>query len=292
MSKRKSIVRQAQEALTKQAAFGHSKHNERKENGGKIPAGRIYSKSTMTNYIQSATYFAKWARDQHGCKTIEDAERYAGDFLQERIDAGKSSWTVARDASALGKMYGRESSSFVTSGDGGHTVKIPTRYRSTVTQHRNQETVDGHFSESRNADLVALARSCGLRRREIASLKPEDVSAKNGKVMVYTIGKNGKERTVEALDDTPLRLAREAIAEGRSSIVEHFPKRTPFHVYRREYAQELYARIARPVETLDRSEQYRCRGDLQGYVFDKAAMAVVSGNLGHARLEVVTHYLV
>ncbi len=285
LAKRKSIVRQAQEALTAQAAYGCSKKEERTANGGEIPAGRIYSYSTMTNYIQASTHFVNWAKAEHGCRTLDDARGHVGEYLQQRIDDGKSAWTVAKDACALGKMYGCRSTDF--------GVDLPTRHRNDISQHRDPATYEGHFSETRNSELVELARACGLRRHEIAALRPEDVWEQDGKVMVHVAkGKGGRERTVEALNDAPLRIAERALAAGRENVIEHIPKYAPIHEYRREYAQGLYERIARPVEDLARTEQYRCRGELSGYVFDRDAMKTVSGNLGHGRLDVVTHYLV
>ncbi len=284
IAKRKSIVRLAQEALTAQAAYGHSKKDERNLNGGEIPAGRIYSYSTMSNYIQASTHFVNWAKTKYGCRTLDDARYHVSEYLRMRINDGKSAWTVAKDACALGKMYGCRSTDF--------GVDLPTRHRNDISQHRDPTTYDGHFSESRNADLVDLARACGLRRHEIAALRPEDVWEEDGKILVHVAkGKGGKERTVEALNDAPLRLAEHALAVGRDKVIEHIPKYAPIHAYRREYAHNIYERYMRPIEQLPKAEQYRCRGDLAGYVFDKVAMKIVTGNLGHNRLDVVTHYI-
>ena len=53
----------------------------------------------------------------------------------------------------------------------------------------------------------------------------------------------------------------------------------------------MYAQLARDPATLPSSEVYRCRRDMAGTVFDKAAMGAVSVALGHNRLSVMTSYL-
>ena len=95
------------------------------------------------------------------------------------------------------------------------------------------------------------------------------------------------------------RLAERAEAEGRRRVIAHIPNRAPIHAYRRQFAQALYDREARDVRTLARKEQYRCRGERKGVVYDKRAMALVSRQLGHGqstgpeakRIDVVTSYI-
>ena len=71
----------------------------------------------------------------------------------------------------------------------------------------------------------------------------------------------------------------------------HIPKYAPVHEWRAVYAREFYMRLARPVEEIPRQEQYICRGERAGIIYDKRAMQAVSKMLGHARLDVVTCYL-
>lgn len=272
------MVRQVQERLTAKAAFGLSKHDADMD----VRKDHVYSYSTMSNYINAASLFAQWSRDTHGCRDIDDAKQYAGEYLQHRVDNGKSAWTVARDAAAIAKLYG------CTSSDLG--CNLPTRHRADIEQHREHKWA-GHFSEERNADLVAICKATGLRRHEIAALKPSDVRREeNGTVIVHVAqGKGGRSRDVECLSDAPLRLAQAAEAAGQEHVIEHISKYAPCHEYRREYAQELYDRYAR--DELTEKDIYCCRGDLTGLQFDRQAMRIVSHNLGHNRLEVVTHYL-
>lgn len=282
--KHKSIVRQATERLRDMASWGQSKHADKAQNGGKPAVDKIYSHSTMDNYKTVAVHFAKWARERHGCRDIDQARQFTGEYLKERMDAGKSAWTVRRDAAALGKLYQCPTTEL--------GVTLPGRHRADVKQHRTGAS-KGHFSESRNKDLVDLCRSTGLRRHEVAQLRPEDVKrTPDGRVLVHVRqGKGGKERTVCALDHTAARLAEQATLAGRATVIDHIPKYAPIHEYRAQFAQTMYSQLARDVQTLPSSEKYQCRGDRKGTSYDKKAMAAVSAALGHNRLDVMTSYL-
>lgn len=280
MSKRKSIVRQATERLLSMAAFGESKHADKIANGGKPARDKIYSGKTMDNYIDVAGRFARWARENHGCRMLEEARQFVPEYLSQRIEQGKSAWTVRLEASALAKLYGCGINDF--------GVALPQRERQNVTQHRQDKWI-GHFDPDKNRDLVAFGKVTGLRRHEMAAVAPEDVWAdEEGRVIIHVIrGKGGKERFVEALDDTPLMLAREAQEEGRKRIFDRIHKYAPIHEWRAEFARETYHRHARPLEEIPLKERYICRKDKAGVVYDVKAMKRASKELGHGRADVI-----
>ncbi len=243
----------------------------------------------MRNYIDVCTRFVSWARETHACKTLDDARQYTGEYLQMRQIKGLSAYTVRRDAAGIAKMYRCKTTEL--------GAELPIRRRGDITQHR-RDTASGQFSEARNADLVALCKATGLRRHEVAQLKPEDVCRQpDGSVAVHVVqGKGGKERTITALNDAPARLAEKACAEGRAFIIDHIPNRAPIHRYRADFARADYERRARDVSTLKEGEVYRCRragthDTMVGKCFDRAAMLETSKQLGHSRLDVMTHYL-
>ena len=284
MGHKKSLVRQVFEKLQGMAAFGQSKHRDKLSNGGKAMPNKIYSHSTMKNYLDAATTFARWAREQHSCKTLEQAQLYTGDYLRYRMSGGNTCWTVSRDASALAKLYQCKSTDF--------GVKLPKRRRADVRKNRDSSNAKG-FNAKKHSDLVDLCKATGLRRHEVAALRPEDVVRDGqGRVLVYVQqGKGGKERTVVALNDRPYQIARTAQSEGRERVIERIPCRAPIHPLRHEFARELYHRLARDTALLPKAEVYCCRADRAGIHYDKAAMRVVSEALGHNRLDVVTNYL-
>jgi len=60
-------------------------------------------------------------------------------------------------------------------------------------------------------------------------------------------------------------------------------------MYRAQYAQIMYARLARPLEESPKEERYVCRGTKKGIVYDRVALQKVSKALGHNRCDVVAN---
>ncbi len=280
MGHRKSIVRQAADRLQSMAAYGQSKHVDKTVNGGKPARDKIYSVSTMHGYKSAAVQFVSWVRSEYGCRTLDEARQYTGVYLLGRQDSGLSAWTVRRDAAALAKLYQCKTTEL--------GARLPKRQRKDITQHRTGAE-KGHFSEEKNENLVKLCKSTGLRRHEVAALRPEDVyRGADGHVYVFVRqGKGGKARTVQAISEEPLKIACKARENRQGTVITHVPKYAPIHAYRREYAQNFYAQKARDVSMLPRAEIYYCRRDKKGTTYDKAAMLQVSQQLGHNRLDVV-----
>lgn len=280
MGHKKSMVWQVRNALDKLSAYGQSKNAAKHANGGKPPVDRIYSIRTMDSYKAVGERFATWAYKEHGCTTLAQAEQYTGEWLGSRMAEGKSAFTIRTDAAALGKLYQKPTTSL--------GVTLPTRHRADVTQYRGGKE-EGHFDKAAHSNLVEFCRDTGLRRHEVAALRPQDVTRlPDGRAQVHVIqGKGGKERYVTALSGRPADLAEAAAANGQSRVFSDIPKYAPIHSYRRDYANELYNRLARDVSTLPRSERYDCRGDRAGSSYDRAAMREVSAQLGHNRVSVI-----
>ena len=279
MGRRKSLVRQGMEKLLGMAAFGDSKFEDKKVNGGFPAREKIYSSVTMDNYIDYVSRFLRWAQETHSCRYLEEALPYVGEFLEQRIQT-QSAWTVRAEAAGIAKLFQ------VSMNDFG--VELPKRSRDDIEQHRGEKWL-GHFSPERNKDLVAFCLATGLRRHEVEKSSPDDVWEENGSIYVKTVGKGGKFRIVKCLNDAPLKIAQAAAAAGQDLIFEHVPKYAPIHEYRAQFAKTLYEMVARPVEEVPRNEQYICRGKKQGIVYDKNALSVVSVALGHGnqRVDVV-----
>lgn len=285
MGKKKNLAYQAKGLLTSMQSYGHSKHADKAANGGKPAMEKIYSISTMGNYIASTGRFSRWVNSAYPeCRSIDAAREYVGEYLMQRIEAGYSAWTVRADAAALGKLYRCAATDF--------GVELPSRHAADVTQHRNPSTWQGHFSEKKNADLVEFCQACGLRRHEVMTIKPDDVYFDTrGRLCVHVgRGKGGKAREAVCVSEAPHRLAEGAREHGREYLFAHVPKYAPVHAYRAEYAQKLYRNIARDIRELPEEERYRARGSHRGEVYDRAAMLEVSRNLGHNRLDIVIAY--
>lgn len=282
--KKKSLIRLCVERLLGMCAFNQSKHKDKLRNNGKPAKEKIYSGSTLTNYIAACCRFLRWVRKEYDCNDLDAARQYVGRYLHLRIRKGVSAWTVRAEAAALAKLYQCSMCDF--------GIRLPKRRCRDVTQHRGNRWA-GHYDSIKHRALELFCRACGLRRHEVEKLRPSDVyrSARGNVIIHVRQGKGGKERFVISLNDIPLELAEQVDARGDKLIFPHIPKYAPVHTWRRSYASDLYQRLARPVEEIPRQEQYICRGERAGTIYDKRAMQAVSKMLGHARLDVVTSYL-
>jgi hypothetical protein len=312
MPKNKSIIRQVQEALQQKLCIGEQRHIAKKQ--GVAPDG-IYSWSTYQNYLTKGCTFVKWAKEYHGCRTLDDARNHVDAYLQKHIDGGYSPYTQKLIACALAKLYSCSTKDF-----------IPTqvRHRANITRSRGTITDEGKivskakFSESRNQEFVDFCRVTGLRRHEIKTLKPENLryigfyvaaklsnhneSMKDDKpmkdnesmkddmlpgsyILTNIKGKGGR------LRDCPI-LSKKAVDKilntpAGQNVWPKIPSRADVHSYRADYCKTLYKLHARPVDEIPKRDRYYCRGDLKGVVYDKRAMAIASKALGHNRISVI-----
>lgn len=294
-----SMKYQVLERLNSMSAIGQSRHKA-KLNGDANQ--KIFSHGTMKIYKDVGIDFAQWAKETHGCRLLDDAKQYTGEYLQTRIDAGKAPSTIKQEAAALTKL-------FQLYGDKGERisyeqkfgVELPQRHLNEFTQHRSGgATWQGRFSEKKNQDLINLCNGTGLRRCEVMKLTIDQLVEKDGKLILHNIkGKGGRIRDVAirpefvaTVQEIFAKAAARAAAEdeGKDSrlVITNVVKRAPCHEFRRNYAQEEYARLAQPVENLEPKEQYTT---MDGITLDRDAMKEVSESLGHSREDVIMSYL-
>lgn len=272
---RKSLVRQAQERLQACLAIGTSKHRD-KQTGQ--TNGKIYSYSTYKTYLKHICYFTDWCR-QHGCRSLEECRPYVSQYMDTRRDL--SPYTLKLDVAALRKLYGEDIE-----------IVTPDRRRKDITRSRGTAVRDAHFSETRNAAIVALCRATGLRRSELAALRVWDVNLSvDGGDIVVRRGKGGKARIVPIMGtEAELELIRGLVDGATDRVCPRVPNNMDVHSYRREYATRVYTRYARA--DIPRSDRYYCRKDRRGIVYDRQAMLITSRALGHNRINVIAeHYL-
>ena len=275
---KESLVKQVSDVLESGQRFGQSKFAAKKDG---TYTGGIYSFSTFRSYQKHCIAFAKWCREQHRCNTLADCRPYVDEYLQSRSDL--SPYTIKLDAAALAKLYGCSSTDF---------VPTQPRLRADITRSRGEAVRDRHFSEAKNAPLVAFCRAVGLRRHELEALHGEDWKEEDGALYVHVrSGKGGKERFARVIGDADA-IKAQMLCAGKGKVFPHIPSAADIHGYRRAYATAYYRMIARPTETLKPSERYVCRKDKSGIVYDRKAMLEVSQSLGHNRIDVIAgHYL-
>lgn len=247
----------------------------------------IRSFKTRDEYKRECQQFATWAKIEHPGEVINTLERlrpYAEEYLTRDKPNGEkySAWTVRKRCAAIAKLYGVANKDIMEN--------LPKRLRSDIKRSRSKDGIEVRPIADQ-PDYEALGRAFGLRKGDFSRLYRESITF-DGKDLVAYIdnGKGGKERDVVALPEYADRILEilDRTEPGKRIIPKgSVPNRFDEHSCRRYYARTKYAMHARPLDTLTRKEKYYCRKDKVGVVFDRAAMSIVSHNLGHNRLCVV-----
>ena len=264
--------------------YGRSRHKD-KANGQ--TKGRIYSDKTFRTYREVGKKFGKWLRDAHPeIKKLEKVDCHVvNEYLLKRAYTDKvSNWTFKMEKSAIAKLLGVEH----MSDKERHWIESPECKRADVVRSRGDAVRDCHFSETRNSDLIEFCRSTGLRRHELEALRGNKLSVRADGVYLEGIaGKGGKVRDIKVVGDVELvkRLCEQA---GNGKVFDHVHNACDVHGYRAEYAKRVYESVARPVGEIEKADLFICRGDKKGTRYDRKALEVVSKNLGHERVQVVS----
>lgn len=281
MSKKnkKSLVFQVSESLKRKMAIGRSKKEDKRLG---VSHKYIYSWETFHSYQKEMCYFVKWCKSNHKVKTLEDCKPFADEWLQSR--AGLSGYTQKLDVSALKKLYDNNIEL---------TFQAKETKRVDITRSRGAKIRDSHFSEEKNADLVAFCRSTGLRRAELEALTGNQLEFIKGNpyIRVDRASKGGKVRYAPIVGEQKLVIERMKRA-GSGKVWGKVSSNADIHSYRADYAKKVYSMYARNPREIPQNERYMCRADKAGTWYDKRAMLVASKALGHNRLNVIAeHYL-
>lgn len=279
--------------------FGESKYEAKRD--GTMQYG-IYSFSTAKTYNRDCQKFAEYVKE-HGragrYTPLRETKDLAKEFLAKEIASGKSAYSLKLERSALAKLFGVP---------GKELAHIQDRSRADITRSReryvtsektgkqilNPSSRAGHFSEKNHPQLVEFCKSTGLRRAELEKLRGDQFyKDEKGDYRIHlgdNQAKGGRDRDIHVLRNN--ELVRELCERaGHDRVFGKLPQ-FDVHNYRSEYATERYKDLARDIKDVPREERYYCKGDRKGEVFDKAAMKIVSEDLGHSRINVIAgHYL-
>ena len=274
---RKTIKEEMYQKLSKmfRAGKGRSRHEDKKTG---LDRKFIYSESTYKTYTASCKDFRRWINENHPeCKHLKDCRKYVNEYLQSLISAEKSAYTISTRKAALVKLFEVDFSEF---------METPGRYRKNITKSRYAVKYDAHVSKATEERWAKITSATGLRLSELTRIRGTDLRYLDGKYMLYVHKgtKGGKDRYCWVLDEDVAKLIELA---GDRPAFPNVPKAYDNHHYRAIYAQKLYALHARPVDTIPKEDRYVMRGDMKGVVLDKAAMRLVSSNLGHNRISVI-----
>ena len=323
-SDNRDMHQQAYDRLKGMQRFGDSKTEDKKydkDHDTDIVSGKIYSYSTYKTYWKHTKYFLQYVRDNYPeCRKLDKAEKYVAEWLQTRVDAGLSAWTVQTEAAALNKLYGIKT-------DDPKRFQPPQRRKEDIVRSRGTKVRDAHFSEVKNEELVNFCKGVGPRRNVLEKMKGSDLMTRDqveAALEKARADENGSmiKACTDALKTFPNQdyfvLHRSdkggktrispIVGPNKDKIVERFKNTKPdelvwryvssncdVHGYRADYATYLYKEYARPIEDLKfqnkircadgkyRSEIYTCRGDEAGKKLDRKAIGVISIALGHNR---------
>jgi len=318
MANWKRVNKDLQHRLSTMARFGQSKHEAKQTaraeyikahgdtrgwNPSKVEG--IYGIGTMETYRAAMEDFSKWCAAHNVGKAEKITRETGAQYLKEREAEGKSAWTVSRDMSAINKVFGY-----------GFTKKelgLSDRRQEDVKRSREDCQHDRYAHQERYAEQMTFARACGCRRQSIEQVRYENLVWKNGRVVaVQLTEKGGKTRTAPVLNEYKDRITELAhqVEERHDDMEGPLGKERLFlgeyshmvdnHSLRAEYAANLFRQLEAEraagvplcegdfqVERLcnlrgkDRSDDPQYKGH------DRDICGMVSGALGHNRLEVV-----
>jgi site-specific recombinase XerD len=256
-----------------------SKHQDKKEHSSE---NRIYSFATFEAYKKVCCKFALYTRYEHKCKNLSQARKYVNEFLKSKVESGYSPYSIKLYANALGKLYNEPTTNF---------IKTPNRERVNIFRSRSEHCIrDKHFSINENKELIEFCVSTGLRRRELENIRRDSlIKIKNQYFIIVENGKGGKRRLVPIINNNLVVLNKFNKTKSGERVWGRIHNACDVHAYRREYANLIYEKYSRQINTIPRNERYYCRKDMKGSCYDKKAMLIVSRALGHERISVIAY---
>lgn len=319
MASWKKLDKELQHQLCGMARFGQSKHEAKQEakeayqkehgdlkgwNPCKVEG--IYGIQTMETYRAAMTDFAKYAADKGIHHMREVSRNDAIQYLRDRQAEGKSAWTTTRDMSAINKVFGYDLTK--------KEVGLRERRDEDVKRSREVCAHDKYVDTEKYKDQMDFARACGCRRQSVDEVRYGDLQWKNGRVVAVKLTeKGGKTRIAPILNEYKDRITEiaKAVEERHDDMMDgdiraeklftqNYSKQIDNHALRAEYAANLFHQLeqeraeGKPLCEGDFNVERLCnlRGrdisdDPQYKGHDRDICGMVSGALGHNRLEVV-----
>ena len=196
----KNLRKQAHEKLVSLQAFGDSRASDKLTGADR---GKIYSFSTYRTYRRAIMRFIKYVEQHHPeCTTLKKAKRYANEWLQSRVDADLSAWTIGMENSAIAKLYG-------ILPDDPDRFCAPPRRREDIKRSRGVAKRDRHFSVKNNDELIRFAAATGVRRNVLERLKGDDLWSR--KRMEDRVLELSPKQNLTALEAKQLTMLRDAL---------------------------------------------------------------------------------
>lgn len=281
---KESLIFQVTNKFNSMLSIGESRHSA-KTNG--TASDKIFSWGTYRTYVKHSCYFVDYCKRNYNAKTLAQCESHATEWLNSRSNL--SPYTQKMESAAINKLYGK-------------SIKYNkrNRFRSIITRSRGIAQRDIHFSEENNKELVDFAKTTGLRRNELKSLKSGAVVYDHkGRACINVMSgsKGGKKRLAPIVGNT--QQVQSVIDKVNNTpqgkkVFQSIPNAADIHSYRSDYAINYYKECVNKLGGVhsSKSNRYYCRKDMKGVCYDRRAMKMVSEALGHNRISVIAeHYL-
>lgn len=220
-TKKKNLKNQLKSALYQQfyAAKGESRHAEKKRTGQHAHYDKIYARQSLKTHLSRAEQFADWVKSEHPeIKKIDEiTKEVAGQYLQLQVEKGYSVRTVESDMGMINHVvigtdaWAREDA--LTKRE----FNLPSRSKHDIVNNRGDKTASSIAYNEQHQKIVEFGQTFGLRRSELVPNQENDRYAvgakslyeKEGRVYAAVIGKGGRYRTVEALENRQSDLKEE-----------------------------------------------------------------------------------
>jgi integrase len=288
---KKTLTWQIIESLNVLQNYGKPK----KENGFDKNPKFIHSIATYDKYKDICIKFGKWAKLEYGVKSLKELKEkrsfYARKYLEHKKRGFDSPYSLRLYGSAIAKLFRCNGSDF--------GFDYPKRTREVIERSRKERFHDTELSVVNNIDVINFGRYTGLRRKELALLKPEQIKQdKNGNVYLEINkkkygpqSKGGRDRIVYVLEKGKEHVLRmKDKAANNETVFKKVNNRIDEHSLRREYAQNYYNFLFKNLGENIKYDYMTRDGTNRKFV--RKVLRTVSNSLGHNRLDVIVkHYL-
>lgn len=258
----------------------------------------IYSHSTFKNYMRVGSRFLDYLKDNNlKARNVVDAiGKHGVDYLKSLEDRGLSVYTIGQAKAFMTKIIGKEVD-----------YKTSPQHAQDITKGRQISQRFALFDESKNKELVEIARATGGRRSDLEKLEVKDFVREKGVIVgvEFKCSKGGRDRFSPILPERQkavTKLVNEWERQGKDRVFDRVNSMANIHSYRREYCREIYNKCENNKEYRDYMlKEYKSRGyELKGKdkefeeyktddgrTFDRKSLFVSSQALGHSRVDVV-----
>ena len=292
-----SLLYQVNQIFSRGHAIGESKHAAKHDS---TLAGRVFAVRTDWDYRDGSLYFARWARERHGCYIVADAVRrpdWGSEWSEELAARGKAASTRKAYISGVAKACAilapslRPAWTEVIASVGRRTPPPPRGYRenaerliANVREHSDEAALVLDVALATGARIGELVRTCRggdhhLTRDHLLGDSRWLLTGKGGLDRVLPVPADLyaqlEGRAATNTDDEPLFTVTDVDVqrELRAACRRLGLRPTGPHGLRYDFAARLRARLLR-----------------DGWETD-AADHEVSRQLGHRRPAITHHYL-